>query len=111
MNVPSACSPTTIFVIALLVPISQRDKSAPKCVLTLTPLQITQAFRPFSTYRKNELASSLAMSISIQSHCSKVYFNEMQALAMGLQVAFAISGKRAFKAWNLTTTFDAVTSA
>ena len=44
-------------------------------------------------YLSQELTCKLAASIFIQSQCSKVYFNEMQALAESLQVGFAITGK------------------
>ena len=40
----------------------------------------------------NEM-QALAASIFIQSQCSKVHFNEMQALAASFQVGFAITGK------------------
>ena len=40
-----------------------------------------------------EITRKVAASIFIQSQCSKVCFNEMQALATSLQVGFAISGK------------------
>ena len=40
-----------------------------------------------------ESTRKLAASIFVQSQYSKVYFNEMQALAASLQVGFAITGK------------------
>ena len=40
-----------------------------------------------------ESTHMLAASISIQSQCSKVYFNEMQALTARLLVGFGVTGK------------------
>ena len=45
----------------------------------------------------------LATSIFIESQRSKVYFNEMQALAESLQVGLARTGKEPLVAENLIT--------
>ena len=50
-----------------------------------------------------ESTCKLSESIFIQSQCTKVYFNEMQALAVTLQVGFAISENRIYRV-NLAST-------
>ena len=68
-----------------------------KHLVTLRTLSTWQLFKKSKLLRLLSTLKStrqLAASIFIQSQYSKVYFNEMQALAASLQVGLVMSGKQ-----------------